>query len=512
METSVWKRKVNLFLLGIPVVLLRERLEFGEWGIYLTFALAALSLIPLAGFLESAVEELAELLGPFLGGLLHTTAANIAELALALSILLTLSNGSEIVLTSVAGVIIRNSLLFLGIATLAGCIRNGKMRFSAQNAGEYSTIFALAVTGLSLPTLAATLFAAQAGAEGGAESSTAAAGTEQVLLIFGRVPFAVAVAIVLLVSYVAYIVFAVFRFRSGENLVELSRRKREERKRRRAGHQPAASASPDESGLVAPDVQALFSEERASAERHLAMQPRHARARLAAERRKAREERGQRGFLAGHRGLRGLLAFGILAVAAAGVVFMSEGFAGSVEDILTSNAGLRQFEFFLGLILIPVLAGAVELYSGIGMARRKRMEITMGITAGASIQMILLVVPVLVIVGALTGHPLNLVFKPLEIIIFGAATFAFMLLSRDGESTMLEGVQLVALWLLLVVTAVFLPPAQEAACAPGATCEGTGGEPAQSQGEGWFAPERLAPPVRVVQRDTASVAIHRVLP
>jgi Ca2+:H+ antiporter len=93
------------------------------------------------------------------------------------------------------------------------------------------------------------------------------------------------------------------------------------------------------------------------------------------------------------------------------------------------------------------------------MARHKKMDITMAITAGASIQMILLVVPILVLVGWLTGHPLNLVFSPLNVIIFGAATFAFMLLSRDGESTMLEGVQLVALWLLLAVIAVYLPPA-----------------------------------------------------
>ena len=134
------------------------------------FLCAALSLIPLAGFLESAVEELAELLGEFLGGLLHTTASNVAELALALSVLTSFagSRGSEIVLSSVAGVIVRNALLFLGIATLLGCWRNGKMRFSPEAAGEYSTVFALAVIGLSLPTLASFVVGASAGAEGGA--------------------------------------------------------------------------------------------------------------------------------------------------------------------------------------------------------------------------------------------------------------------------------------------------------------------------------------------------------
>lgn len=451
MERSVWKRKVNIFLLFIPLVLLSKQIEplleeplagLGDQQRVLAisagvFLLAALSLIPLAGFLESAVEELAELLGQFLGGLLHTTASNVAELALALSVLTSFegSRGSEIVLSSVAGVIVRNALLFLGIATLIGCWRNGKMRFSPEAAGEYSTVFALAVTGLSLPTLASFIIGASAGAEGGSGGSSAESG----LLLFDHVPFAVCIAVVLLISYVAYLIFVVFKPRTGYNMAGKNRR-----------------AAPAESSgsLVVPDTQALFAEERSSAEQKLS-----ARAQLAAERRAARAESGERRFLGEHKVLRGLLALLILLVAATGVVVMSEHFADSVKEMVETNSGLREYEFFLGLILIPVLAGIVELYGSVGMARRRKMDITMAITAGASIQMILLVVPILVLVGWLTGHPLSLVFTPLNVIIFGAATFAFMLLSRDGESTMLEGVQLVALWLLLAVTALYLPPA-----------------------------------------------------
>lgn len=456
MERSVWKRKVNVFLLFIPLVFFSENIaHLLEEPLHLelsseqhtllvggaVFLLAALSLIPLAGFLESAVEELAELLGQFLGGLLHTTASNVAELALALSVLTSFegTGGAEIVLSSVAGVIIRNALLFLGIATLLGCIRNGKMRFNPETAGEYTTVFALAVTGLSLPTLASLIPSATAGAEGHTGGESAGEG----LLAFGHVPFAVCIAVVLLISYVAYLIFVVFRPRAGYNMAD----------RRKPGTADASSA--DSSGaLVAPDTQALFEEERASAEKKLSP-----RARLAAERRAAREQAGERGFLGGHKAVRAALAVVILIVAATGVVIMSEHFADSVKEMVEVNAGLREYEFFLGLILIPVLAGVVELYSSVGMARRKKMDITMAITAGASIQMILLVVPILVLVGWLTGHPLGLVFTPLNVIIFGGATFAFMLLSRDGESTILEGVQLVALWLLLAVVALYLPPA-----------------------------------------------------
>ncbi|HEY7093113.1 MAG TPA: hypothetical protein VH393_08045, partial [Ktedonobacterales bacterium] len=96
MESRVWKRKINFFLLAIPIILLSEQLHLNEWisehlgipGEPVMLVIAALGLIPLAGFVESAVEELAELLGPFIGGLLHTTFSNIAELSIALSVLL----------------------------------------------------------------------------------------------------------------------------------------------------------------------------------------------------------------------------------------------------------------------------------------------------------------------------------------------------------------------------------------------------------------------------------------
>ncbi|HEX9070222.1 MAG TPA: hypothetical protein VF807_15740, partial [Ktedonobacterales bacterium] len=117
------------------------------------------------------------------------------------------------------------------------------------------------------------------------------------------------------------------------------------------------------------------------------------------------------------------------------------------------------FEFLLGLVIIPIVGGIVELYGTTAAARENRMELVMALTAGATIQMALFVVPVLAIGGFILQHPLPLVFKPLEIILFGASTFTFMLLSRDGESTLLEGAQLVALWALLAIIAAFVPPA-----------------------------------------------------
>jgi Ca2+:H+ antiporter len=442
---------------------------------------AALGLIPLAGFVESAVEELAELLGQFVGGLLHTTFGNVAELTIALSILLASvgAGGSALVLGSIAGVIIRNALLFLGLSTLLGCARNGRMRFNAENASEYSTVFALAVVGLCLPTIGSLIFGLKPG-----EARTPFEEHRLILL-------SAALAVVLLVSYLAYVFFAVFRIGEGYNLVEQRIRRRAEKaaarllKRQvRLQLRGGGSGNVQQRELLSPalpDTQALFRQERDEAERRLgtasvavaaaerkpAGEPGggdrkriYARAALAEHRRQMRDERGDEGFLAGHRIWRGIIAVAVLAAATAGVAVMSEGFAGGTEELFSNNPQFKtSYEFFLGLILIPVLAGIVEFYGSVETARNNRMEITMAVTAGATIQMILLVVPILVLVGFFTSHPLVLVFQPLNIIIFGASTVIYMLLSRDGESTWLEGVQLTSLWALVAVVALFLPPA-----------------------------------------------------
>jgi len=449
-EGSVIKRKINILLFAIPLVLfskplfdlLHERLDMEvseQIQPFVVFGLAAITLIPLAGFVESAVEELAELLGPFLGGLLHTTFGNVAELALALSLLLSFagSGGADIVEGSIAGVIIRNSLLFLGISTLLGASRNGRMKFDIENASEYSTVFALAVVGLSIPTLAHSLLP-----ENGE------------LRTLSGIPLVGILAVVLIGSYLAYLGFAVFRLGEGYDLVEMRQKRREVRQRIREQRRHRTGSGIALAALGQPDVQALFPEERAAARDRSGI---YARAGILEHKRQRREAQGVKTFFHTRPVLRGIAAALVLSIATACVALMSEKFAGSVEEIFKQHAELQQYEFFLGLIMIPLLAGVVELYGSVGAARENRMEITMAVTAGATVQMILLVVPVLVLVGLATGHPLELLFKPLEIITFGAATVIFMLLSRDGESTWLEGAQLCTLWLLVASTALFLP-------------------------------------------------------
>ena len=99
-----------------------------------TFILAGLGVIPLAGLIGDATEGLAERVGPVAGGLLNATFGNAAEFIIGLS---ALAEGlPDIVRAAIAGAIITNSLFTLGVAMLSGGWRYGVQRFEARNAGQ----------------------------------------------------------------------------------------------------------------------------------------------------------------------------------------------------------------------------------------------------------------------------------------------------------------------------------------------------------------------------------------
>jgi Ca2+:H+ antiporter len=109
------------------------------------------------------------------------------------------------------------------------------------------------------------------------------------------------------------------------------------------------------------------------------------------------------------------------------------------------------------LVVIPIVGNASEHSSALYIALRDRVDLSMAITAGSSIQVATFVAPVLVLVSLFYPTRLNLVFTPLELAILGIATILFPLISLDGESTWLEGVQLLAVYLMACVVFFFVP-------------------------------------------------------
>ena len=130
--------------------------------------------------------------------------------------------------------------------------------------------------------------------------------------------------------------------------------------------------------------------------------------------------------------------------------------SGAVEATASS---LGVTTFFLGITVLAVVGNAAEYVSAVYFARQDRMELTMNITVGSTIQIALLVAPLLVLVSYFMGKPMNLVFSnPLELIAVAAVAFIVNAIAQDGESTWFEGVLLLAVYILLGLAFFFITP------------------------------------------------------
>ena len=147
-------------------------------------------------------------------------------------------------------------------------------------------------------------------------------------------------------------------------------------------------------------------------------------------------------------------ALAVLATATAVTAFEAEMISGALES---TAARLGLSEFFLGIILLAVIGNAAEYVSAAYFARQNQMGLAVSITVGSTIQISLLVAPVLVIVSALMGSPMNLVFSsPLELVAIGAVVFAVSAIAQDGETTWFEGVLLLATYALFGLAFYFV--------------------------------------------------------
>jgi len=147
-------------------------------------------------------------------------------------------------------------------------------------------------------------------------------------------------------------------------------------------------------------------------------------------------------------------ALTVLATATIVTAMEAEFISGALES---TAAQLGLSEFFLGIILLAVIGNAAEYVSAIYFARQNQMGLAVSITVGSTIQISLLVAPVLVIVSALMGQPMNLVFSsPLELIAIGAVVFSISAIAQDGETTWFEGVLLLAIYVLFALAFYFV--------------------------------------------------------
>ena len=139
---------LDWLLVLVPVAIGMRLLGAPELAIFLTSAAA---IVPLAGLIGRATEQLALHTGPRIGGLVNATFGNVTELIIA--IFLILDDQIEIVKASLTGSILGNLLLVLGLSLFVGGVKHERQSFNARSASVHATSLALAVTGLLMPAL-----------------------------------------------------------------------------------------------------------------------------------------------------------------------------------------------------------------------------------------------------------------------------------------------------------------------------------------------------------------------
>jgi len=129
---------------------------------------------------------------------------------------------------------------------------------------------------------------------------------------------------------------------------------------------------------------------------------------------------------------------------------------GSVEAA-RHNFGVS--EVFIGIIVVAVIGNAAEHSTAVWMARKNKMDLSLGIAVGSSLQIALFVAPFLVLISGLLGHPMDLEFSIPETVAVIVAVQVVAQISNDGETNWLEGAQLLSLYLILGILFYFLPSA-----------------------------------------------------
>ena len=114
-------------------------------------------------------------------------------------------------------------------------------------------------------------------------------------------------------------------------------------------------------------------------------------------------------------------------------------------------------ELFVGVIVIALVGNAAEHYSAVAAARRDHMTLAVEIAVGSSAQIALLVAPALVLYSFAMGTPMSLLFNPFEIVAIALSVLATVIVVVDGESNWVEGLQLLAVYLILALAFYFVP-------------------------------------------------------
>ncbi len=145
-----------------------------------------------------------------------------------------------------------------------------------------------------------------------------------------------------------------------------------------------------------------------------------------------------------------------------GVLLVTTAVVALESDLLVNNLALATdqlglTQLFTGVILLPLFGNAAEHISAVTVAIKNKMDLSVSVAMGSSLQIALFVAPVLVLAGWLLNEPMNLDFGPLDLVAVGVAVLIANSISGDGRSNWLEGALLIAAYIVLGIAFFFYP-------------------------------------------------------
>jgi len=144
----------------------------------------------------------------------------------------------------------------------------------------------------------------------------------------------------------------------------------------------------------------------------------------------------------------------ILSLATVFVALLSEFLVGTIENV-RSSFGIT--EVFIGVIVVAIVGNAAEHSTAVVMAMKNKMDLSVGIAIGSSLQVALFVAPLLIFLSYFFGRPMDLEFSLPEIFAVAASIYILFQIVGDGETNWIEGIQLLSLYLILGVLFFYLP-------------------------------------------------------
>ncbi|KAF1948373.1 Calcium/proton exchanger [Byssothecium circinans] len=410
---------INVLLIFVPVgFALYYSKKVGPVPIFIVNFVA---IIPLAATLSFATEELAIRVGETLGGLLNATFGNAVELIVSVQALL--KHEVTIVKTSLIGSMLSNLLLVLGMSFFLGGITRLEQFFNVTVAQTAASLLALCIASLIIPTVFHNMIAddnSQSASADAVKNSELSRGT----------------AIILLFVYGCYLLF---QLKSHTTLYNAPSQKVPKRKSSKveegaaskgiatigAGTAAAAGGVANAKGHIFKNTDAGADEEEEIEEPSLSV----------------------------------IGAIITLAISTTLVAFCSEFMVSSIEGVTATGAVSTTF---VGLILLPIVGNAAEHATAVTVAMKDKMDLSIGVAVGSSMQIALLVLPLIVVLGWIIGEEcMTLYFDTFQIATLFVSVLLVNYLIQDGKSHWLEGVLLMSSYLIIALAAWFYPNQDE---------------------------------------------------